>query len=223
LETGIEDIDTSLGGIPLGLLVIYGEPGTGKSQLCKSVTKALAAKGKKIIHFYGDDSIDAPTTDPKQPNYNTVDMVSYKFNPENTTKAILKYCQQLQPDLIILDSLTTIFGATTKAVPEADVREWTLKLAQHIAGKCACIATSEVRGRGYGQQPAGGMGVLFPAVMVLYTSKKLINANWDENRYHQAQGSYVWLLTVEKDREGVAAQGKEFIVQYMDDQGPFLT
>lgn len=211
MKTNTGGVDDVLGGLAYGMHIFYGKPGTGKSKMAKTIAGSLAEQGKKILYVYGEDSFDAP--DPRSnKNINTLDLLSWKPSPELATKYIFKSLEELQPELLVLDSLTTILGATTKAVPEADVREWTSKLALHTSGKIPVIAVSETRKY---DEPAGGMGVLFPAIMLCFFSKKTVDAKWDVDRYGGDIGETAYLMNVQKDRDGVANQGKEHIVTYM--------
>lgn len=222
--SGLPNLDDLLGGgLPAGLITLYGKSGSGKSRLAKAISKGMLEQGFTGLHFFGEDSID--TLDPSIDNLNTIDMVQWKMGPQKATKCILKCCQELQPDFLILDSLTTIFGATSKAVMEADVREYTAILSHHIEGKLPTIAISETRGQGYSFRPAGGRGVLFPAIINILLDSKVVTNKWDSAKYQIPQGRRVWTLLVEKDRDGLAtkAMQQEHIIQYVGQDPQFDT
>jgi hypothetical protein len=221
VPTGWGSFDQLLGGgVPSGLLVIYGDPGTGKSKLTKMITQGLIEQDMAATYFVGDDTIDAPQTIPGL--LNIIDFVAYKMSPERACKSILMALTELQPNFAVLDSISTIFGATIKAVPEAELREWVQVLAQHVSGKIPVIGISETRGTGYNYKPAGGTGVLFPAITNIHLQKVRVKHKWDAHRYGAREGEYRWLITVTKDRDGVAMQNRDFILEYIGDE-PLVT
>jgi hypothetical protein len=119
---------------------------------------------------------------------------------------------------VVLDSLTTILGATSKAVPEADVREWCGTLAAKLSGVVPAIGISEIRGSGQYISPAGGWGVAHAGLMTMNFTKTTIESKWDAADYHADFGSIVYMLRVDKDRDGASQQGKMFRVTYMGDE-----
>jgi len=217
VSTGWDSLDRIFGGgIPKGFTIIYGDAGTGKSKLTQCITAGLINQNLTGAYFIGDDLRDAPKAIPK--DLNTLDFIAYKMSPERACKSILMALTQLQPNFAVIDSLTTIFGATLKAVPESEIREWVQSLAQHISGKIPVIGISEMRGSGFNYKPAGGTGVLFPSVTNIHLQKVRIKHKWDAHRYNGREGEYKWIIAVTKDRDGVAIQHKEFIIEYIGDE-----
>ena len=217
VATGWDSLDTLLGGgVPKGLIVVYGDAGTGKSKFSDAISKGLLEQKLPGAYFIGDDTKDAPKPIPKY--LNTLDFVAYKMHPEKACKSILMALTELQPKYAVLDSLSTIFNATIKAVSEAEIREWVQSLAQHVSGKIPVIGISETRGTGYNYKPAGGTGVLFPSIMNIHLQKVRIKHKWDAHRYGGREGEYKWLITIVKDRDGLATQNKDFILEYIGDE-----
>ena len=220
MSTNRAELDAVLGGgIPKGLTTIYGDPGTGKSKLANSIVSGFLAQGARIIYFFGEDSKDSPTPD-GQKIFN-VNLMSYKPAPEKACKIILKVCERLQPNLIIIDSMTSVFGATTLAVQEAEIRTSVQTFAEHISGKLAAIGTSEVRGSGYNMKAAGGTGVLYPSIMNIYLEKVNCFNKWSAFKYRAHEGDRVHVLYVAKDRDGKADSLKEYIINYIGDEPLF--
>lgn len=217
VQTGIAQLDDVLGGgIPNGLNVIYGPAGAGKSMFSKTICNSFVNRNKKILYFYGEDSFDAP--EPRPPYINTIDMVAYRPGPQKSVATMLKAIQEMKPDLAVIDSLTTILGGTSKAVQEADVREFTGQLAKRVSGIIPVIGISEIRGSGKYEGPAGGRGVLHAGLSVFYFGKVFIDDKWKVQDYGGEVGDLLWYFQVEKDRDGLAKQGRVFQLTYMGDE-----
>ena len=212
IKTGMPSFDDFMGGgLPAGMLLLWGGSGVGKSLMAKTISRSMARNGKKVYYFFGEDSFDAPL-DP--PNLNIVDMVSWKPGVDKALKTILTIVDKEEPDLIVLDSLTTILSQTSKAVPEADVREYTKKLAEAVSGVIPIIATSEVRGNGNYESPAGGRGIQHASVVTLKLQKRIVETKWDANDWGGSVGDAFWTVYVEKDRDGVSQQSSVRKITY---------
>jgi predicted ATP-dependent serine protease len=217
VATGIASVDEVLGGgLPEGLLILYGQAGSGKSLFAKTIAKKFVQQKQKVLVFFGEDSFDS--LPPMPPHLNNVDMVSFRPGPPKAVKTILKFIVEMKPDLVMLDSLTTILGATSKAVPEADVREWCGTLAAKLSGVVPVIGISEIRGSGQYISPAGGWGVAHAGLMTMNFTKTVIENKFEAQDYHADFGSIVYMTRVDKDRDGAAQQGKVFRVTYMGDE-----
>lgn len=220
IKTGISGVDEALGGgLPEGLVILYGPGGCGKSLFARTIAGHFAKQKKKVLYIYGEDSFDAPKPNP--PIINTVDLKSYRPGPPRAVKTILKYVMEMKPDLVVVDSLTTILAQPTghgKAVPEADVREWTGELAKRLSGVVPVLAISEVRGGGKYESPAGGRGVEHAGLALLYFGSIKIENKWDAQDWEASIGTKFWTLSVDKDRDGAANQSCMYRVTYMSDE-----
>ncbi len=92
------------GGLVLGSIVLIGgEPGIGKSTLLLQV--ALNMDGKKILYISGEES--------QQQIKMRADRIGirnthcYLLN-ETFTDSIFKHCKQVEPDLVVIDSIQTL-------------------------------------------------------------------------------------------------------------------
>jgi predicted ATP-dependent serine protease len=216
VTTHLQSVDDVLGGgLPEGLTILYGHAGTGKSMFAKTVAKKFVQNKQKVLYFFGEDSFDSPV--PIPPYLNNVDMVSYRPGPPKAVRTVLKFVQEMRPDLVIFDSLTTILGATSKAVPEADVREWTGTLAAKLSGIVPAIGISEVRGSGQYLSPAGGWGVAHAGLQTILFKKHIIESKWDAQDWHAEFGAIIYTMHVEKDRDGQSRQGRVFRANYLGD------
>ncbi|MDL2327025.1 DNA repair protein RadA, partial [Bacteroidales bacterium OttesenSCG-928-A14] len=107
LDSGFSELNRVLGGgIVAGSIVLLGgEPGIGKSTLLLQL--ALAVKGKKVLYVSGEESdnqlkmrADRLTT---KGNANACYILT-----ETATQEIFKHIEELQPDLVIIDSVQTL-------------------------------------------------------------------------------------------------------------------
>jgi len=212
-KTGIDSFDRLMGGgLPYGMTLLLGAAGTGKSLMAKTIARKVGESGRKVFYFFGEDSADAPYN---PPYLNTVDMVSWKPGVDKAIKTVETIVDREKPDLIVLDSMTTILSQTSRAVPESEVREYTKKLAADLSGILPVLATSEVRGAGAWRQPAGGQGVRHASIATLELSKKLNETKWDAEANGGEIGDVVWFVLAE-DRDGQAKQGSLHRITYLD-------
>ncbi len=92
------------GGLVLGSVVLIGgEPGIGKSTLLLQV--ALNMEGKKILYISGEES--------QQQIKMRADRIGIRNNEcfllnETFTDAIFKHCKEVEPDLVVIDSIQTL-------------------------------------------------------------------------------------------------------------------
>lgn len=103
--SGNKEFDRVLGGgmVPGSLILVGGEPGTGKSTLMLQV--ALNMKGVKVLYISGEES--------EQQIKMRADRVG-SYNPEcyilneTQTQNIFQHIEKLNPSLVIIDSVQTL-------------------------------------------------------------------------------------------------------------------
>jgi len=208
--TGLNEIDQLFFGLPNGMTTFYGPPGSGKTFLANQI-----AKKKETLYFYGEDSHDAPDYE-KYPNIKSVDFMTWKFSPHNSVINMLALIQEYKPELVIVDSMTTILGAGNPAVPEASVRTNVRDLADQVSGILPVIAINETRYSG--SSPAGGLMVTHSGIMVVYFAKISIEKPWEVEQYKRPRGSRIWTIEVEKDRDGKAATRSAYEISYIGNE-----
>lgn len=106
--TGLEEIDRVLGGgLPEGsLTLLAGEPGIGKSTLAAQLANAL--KEKEVFYVSGEES--AAQVKARLVRLNC-DLTHLKFLSETNIEKISAAALKLLPDLIIVDSIQTVYSA----------------------------------------------------------------------------------------------------------------
>ncbi|MBB2150953.1 DNA repair protein RadA [Pedobacter gandavensis] len=126
--TGDQELDRVLGGglVAGSVILIGGEPGIGKSTLMLQL--ALNIPGKKILYISGEESeqqikmrSERITSNPTSDCY---------ILTETSTQNIFKQIEELEPDLLIVDSIQTLHSANIEATPGSvsQVRECTSEL-----------------------------------------------------------------------------------------------
>ncbi|MBR4148389.1 MAG: DNA repair protein RadA [Bacteroidales bacterium] len=120
------------GGLVLGSLVLVGgEPGIGKSTLL--LQTALQLSGKRVLYISGEES----QTQIKM----RADRVGIKNEnclilTETDTKEILKHFKEVQPDIVIIDSIQTLSS------PYVDATAGTVSQIRETAAEMNKIAKS---------------------------------------------------------------------------------
>ena len=126
--TGDAELDRVLGGglVAGSVILIGGEPGIGKSTLMLQL--ALNVSGRKILYVSGEESeqqikmrAERITTNPKANCY---------ILTETSTQNIFKQIEQLEPEIVIVDSIQTLHSAHIESTPGSvsQVRECTAEL-----------------------------------------------------------------------------------------------
>ena len=126
--TGDQELDRVLGGglVTGSVTLIGGEPGIGKSTLMLQL--ALNINGKKVLYISGEESeqqikmrAERITSTPKADCY---------ILTETSTQNIFKQIEQLEPEIIIVDSIQTLHSAHIESTPGSvsQVRECTAEL-----------------------------------------------------------------------------------------------
>lgn len=116
------------GGLVLGSLVLVGgDPGIGKSTLLLQASSAMAVMGGKVVYVSGEES-------PQQLKLRSerlgIGGDKLYILPETNLEAILGRLDELTPNLVVVDSIQTVFieGLTGAPGSVSQIRECTLRL-----------------------------------------------------------------------------------------------
>ncbi len=133
LATGIGEFDRVLGGglVPGSLVLIGGEPGAGKSTLLLGTSQRLAAGGQRVLYVSGEESVQQIKL---RADRMQVDAPTLLLLAENDLDAILQTCERVKPDILIVDSIQTVYKSAVPSAPGSvgQVRECTAELL-HVA------------------------------------------------------------------------------------------
>ena len=127
LPTGLGELDRVLGGGVMrgSLVLLAGDPGIGKSTLMTELARRL--DGATTLYVTGEES--AQQVKLRAQRMGLVGERLFLF-PETNVEAILAAAQDLEPDLLIVDSVQTVYRPDLPSAPGsvAQVRESTAAL-----------------------------------------------------------------------------------------------
>jgi len=109
-----KELSRTLGGglVPGTVVLIGGEPGIGKSTLLLQI--ALQFEGQKVLYISGEESEAQIKMRADRLSYNNSEC--YLFT-ETLTSRINKALQELQPDVVIVDSIQTMQSELLDSTP----------------------------------------------------------------------------------------------------------
>ncbi len=116
IKTGTTELDRVLGGglVSGSVVLISGEPGIGKSTLLTQICGSIANEGHKILYVSGEES----------PSQLKMRAVRLGINSENlyiqtetNLDRIVEEINTLSPDIVIVDSVQTIYSESSTSIP----------------------------------------------------------------------------------------------------------
>jgi DNA repair protein RadA/Sms len=129
--TSINELDRVLGGgIVIGSLVLVGgDPGIGKSTLLLQMCKVLAQSQYKVLYISGEESLKQIKMRAKRLDYEEGELLLLS---ETNLDLIEDTIRKLTPDVVIIDSIQTMFKEDIGSAPGSvsQVRETTNTLMQ---------------------------------------------------------------------------------------------
>ena len=129
--TGMKELDRVLGGgiVPGSLILVGGDPGIGKSTLLLQMCRLVSAEGTKVLYVSGEESAKQIKLRAERIGKFTDDL--YLFS-ETCIGTILQAVDEVKPEVLIVDSIQTVFEESVDAAPGSvsQVREITSILLQ---------------------------------------------------------------------------------------------
>jgi DNA repair protein RadA/Sms len=129
LRTNIAEFDRVLGGglVAGTLVLIGGDPGIGKSTLMLQALFGLAGLGHKVLYVSGEESVRQIRLRSKRLATVSSDMLIVS---EVEVDAILGMIESTKPQVLVIDSIQTMFNAELSSAPGSvsQVREATVRL-----------------------------------------------------------------------------------------------
>jgi DNA repair protein RadA/Sms len=138
LLTNIGEMDRVLGGgiVPGSLVLIGGDPGIGKSTLILQLLAALAAQGLPTLYVTGEESVRQIRM---RADRLGIHEEAISVSTENCVEAIADLALSLQPALLAVDSIQTVYSEQVGSAPgsvtqvrEAAARLLNLAKANHL-------------------------------------------------------------------------------------------
>lgn len=107
-KTGISEFDRVLGGgiVQGSLVLIAGDPGIGKSTILLQTSGQLCNNGKKVLYVSAEESASQIKLRAERLKVKSDNLYIY---PQTNFELIKKHIEEMQPDLVIVDSIQAIY------------------------------------------------------------------------------------------------------------------
>lgn len=127
--SGMMEVDRVLGGglVRGACILLGGDPGIGKSTLLLQLASHVATSDKKVLYISGEESAEQVALRARRL---AVDASEMELFTETSAETIVETLAQHAPDLVIVDSIQTIFSEALQSAPGsvAQIRESTAML-----------------------------------------------------------------------------------------------
>ena len=129
--TGMEEMDRVLGGgaVQGSFLLVGGEPGIGKSTLLLQMCQQMSQQAS-ILYVSGEESLRQIKL---RANRLAVSSPKIHVLAETELDAIFRQCERLSPDILMVDSIQTIYKGDLPSAPgnATQVKECAMALMQY--------------------------------------------------------------------------------------------
>jgi DNA repair protein RadA/Sms len=129
--TGMAELDHAIGGglVPGSVILIGGDPGIGKSTLLIQALASLAATGLRPLYVSAEESGDQIGLRAQRLG---LDRKKLRVLTENSLERILALASAEQPQVLVVDSIQTVFTELLQSAPGAvgQVRECAAQLVR---------------------------------------------------------------------------------------------
>ena len=114
LKTNISEFDRVLGGgiVQGSLILIAGDPGIGKSTILLQTSGELCKNNKKVLYVSAEESVSQIKLRAERLNVKSDSLYIY---PQTNFELIKKHIEEMQPDLVIVDSIQAIYTSTIQS------------------------------------------------------------------------------------------------------------
>ena len=123
---GYAELDRVLGGglVNGSVVLLSGEPGIGKSTLLMQISEALG-RDKRVLYISGEESLGQLKLRAKRLSVQSPNLY---IMTESNIERILEETKRLKPDVLIIDSIQTVYSDNSAAAPGSvtQVREGAL-------------------------------------------------------------------------------------------------
>lgn len=116
IPTGITELDRVLGHgmVPGSTVLIGGEPGIGKSTLLLQAMGALARLNRKVLYVTGEESMRQIRLRAERLGAVSDNLIVFS---ETSVERVLGVIKELAPDVIVIDSIQTIYSEALDSSP----------------------------------------------------------------------------------------------------------
>ncbi len=114
--SGLAELDRVLGGglVPASALLLGGDPGIGKSTLLLQAAASFAAKGLSVVYVSGEEASAQVRMRAERLGLGAAPMA---LAAETNLRDILTTLDETRPDLVIIDSIQTMWLDTVDSAP----------------------------------------------------------------------------------------------------------
>ena len=114
-DTGMGELDRVLGGglVQGSVVLLSGEPGIGKSTLLMQISHTLAAR-RRVLYVSGEESRGQLKLRAERLGVSGDD---FYLLTETAIDGIIGECERLRPDVIIVDSIQTVYSDRLNSAP----------------------------------------------------------------------------------------------------------
>ena len=127
-STGIKELDRTLGGgvVKGSVVLIGGDPGIGKSTIILQALKGLTDLGK-VLYVSGEESPEQVKLRAERLQIASDRII---LLPETSLEGIISVAQDIDPQVVVIDSIQTIFSLELPSAPGSvsQIRECATKL-----------------------------------------------------------------------------------------------
>lgn len=133
-ETGLDELDRVLGGgiVNDSVILLSGEPGIGKSTLLMQISDSLG-KCKKVLYVSGEESCGQLKLRAKRLGIQGNNLF---ILTETNVESIISEMDKIAPDVVIVDSIQTVFSEKIASAPGSitQVKECALSFIEKAKG-----------------------------------------------------------------------------------------
>ncbi|HSR69706.1 MAG TPA: DNA repair protein RadA [Acidobacteriota bacterium] len=116
IESGIGEFDRVLGGgiVPGSVVLLGGEPGVGKSTLVLQAAEQLSRRGLQTLYVAGEESAQQIKM---RGDRLEIQGKHLYFIGQTALEAIFEEARRLRPNVLIVDSIQTVFSEKLDSIP----------------------------------------------------------------------------------------------------------
>ncbi len=116
IKTDIGELDRVLGGgVVIGsMILVGGDPGIGKSTLLLQLSDNIGRKNLKVLYISGEESVKQIKVRAERMNISSDNI--YLLS-ENNMEYIEKIIYEIKPDILIIDSIQTVYNPGILSAP----------------------------------------------------------------------------------------------------------
>lgn len=136
LATGFIELDRVLGGglVQGSFVLLGGAPGIGKSTLLMQMAGGLAKEGANVLYISGEESVAQTGSRAQRLGIRSKNV---KVSSESNLNLILELAKKERPEVLVVDSIQTIF------LPDLEAAPGSVSQVRECAGHLMSLAKNE--------------------------------------------------------------------------------